>query len=233
MAATPGASVVVSAWAGSTNLGDELVLSALLQKLWQRGVDADVLSVDPAGTTAAHRTPSSSTADLVRRSRPRPAGVVLGGGGLLQDETSPFNLPYHLGRTHLAARGCPVAGVGLGVGPLRGRFGRTLVRRSLGGAVATSVRDAPSQDLLRSLGVESVLAADLAVSLPDPRVEVEPRIGVSLRPWTGAAHLLPVGLRRRGRTAASPPWFVPAVAAALDAAASGTGLAVHFVALQG
>jgi polysaccharide pyruvyl transferase WcaK-like protein len=158
--------------------------------------------------------------------------VVLGGGGLLQDETSPFNLPFHLGRTHLSASGSRRVGVGLGVGPLRGWLGRALVRRSLSGAVPTSVRDAPSQDLLSSLGVSSLLAADLAVSLPYPRVEVEPRIGVSLRPWSAAQHVLPVGVRRRAPTVGAPPWFVSSAAHALDAVAARTGLAVHFVALQ-
>lgn len=227
------APLVVSAWAGSTNLGDELILSALLRKLRSHGADAHVLSVDPPGTTAEHGASASSASHLAIRGRGRPRAVLLGGGGLLQDETSPFNLPFHLGRTSMAAARGPVAGVGLGVGPLSGRGGRVLVRRSLGRAVATSVRDEPSRSLLRSIGVESVLAADLALSLPLPQVTVEGRVGVSLRPWTGGRHVLPVALRRRRPSPVTAPWFVPSMAASLDEIAGRTGLAIHFVALQG
>lgn len=227
-----GAAVTVSAWAGSTNLGDELILAALLGKLRRRGADASVLSVDPARTSRMHVASASSTVDLLRQ-RSRRRAVLLGGGGLLQDETSPFNLPFHLGRTWLAAAGGTLAGVGLGVGPLEGRFGRSMVHRTLHRALATSVRDKQSQDLLRSIGVASMLAADLALSLPLPQVEVQGRIGVSLRPWTGSKHVLPVALRRSSSSASAPPWFVSGMAAALDEAVSRSGLAVHFVALQG
>ena len=221
--------MLVSAWAGSTNLGDELILSALLRKLRLKGADARVLSVDPDGTRLLHGTPATSTAGLV--AAPRAQAVVLGGGGLLQDETSPMNLPFHLARTRLAATDRPMAGVGLGVGPISGRLGRALVRTTMSRAVATSVRDRASQDLLGTLGVESVLSADLALSLPNPQVEVEPRIGVSLRPWAGTRHLLPVALRRT-TTTATPAWFLTGMAAALDEIVVRTGLDVHFIAMQ-
>ena len=226
------APVVVSAWAGSTNLGDELVLSALLHKLGARGVDAHVLSIDPVGTTTVHGAPASTAARLALGGLGRGArAVVLGGGGLLQDETSPFNLPFHLGRSWAGAAGRPMAGVGLGAGPVSGRLGRSLVRRMMSRTVGTSVRDQGSLDLLGGLGVEAVLAADLAISLPNPRVEVDPRIGVSLRPWVGVQHVLPVALRRSA-AAATPAWFLTGMAAALDRVASRTGLGVHFVAMQ-
>ena len=225
-------SVTVAAWAGSTNLGDELVLAALVEKLRLRGVHPQILSIDPAGTRAVHGVPAVATRTLGNPLAARPAGVVLGGGGLLQDETSPLNLPYHLGRARLAALPRrPLAGIGLGAGPLGSR-GRWLVRRALSPAVAVSVRDAGSQELLRSLGVTSTLAADLAVSLPTPQVGVEGRVGVALRPWSGARTTVPVARRRGSRTPPAPDWFVPGMAAALDEVAGRTGLAVHFVAMQ-
>jgi polysaccharide pyruvyl transferase CsaB len=222
--------VTIAAWAGSTNLGDELVLAALLAKLRARGVPAHVLSVDPAGTEARHGV---SAGRSPRGGVPAggPSAVLLGGGGLVQDETSPVNLPYHLGRALLAAgRSAPLAGIGLGAGPVTGAVGRRLVPRALARAVAVSVRDEASRQVLDDLGVRSRLAADLAVSLPLPRVEVEGRIGVSLRPWTGARGRLPVAMRRS--RAATPPWFATGMAASLDAVAARTGLDVHFIALQ-
>lgn len=224
--------MTVAAWAGSTNLGDELVLAALLAKLRRRGLHPLVLSVDPGATCAAHGVPASTTRGLVNPLAARPSGVLLGGGGLLQDETSPLNLPFHLGRAWLAAAPRrPWAGIGLGAGPLSAP-GRRLVRRALSPAVAVSVRDQPSRELLRSLGVTSTLATDLAVSLPVPQVRVEGRVAVALRPWTGARSMVPVARRRRDRSPEAPGWFVPGVAAALDDVADRTGLALHFVALQ-
>ncbi len=223
--------MTVAAWAGSTNLGDELLLAALVAKLRRRGLRPHVLSVDPGATSAAHDVSASTTRGLVKPPMTRSAGVLLGGGGLLQDETSPFNLPFHLGRAWLAAApGRPFAGIGLGAGPLS-PTARRVVRRALSPAVAVSVRDLASQDLLRSLGVPSTLAADLAVSLPAPQVRVEGRVAVALRPWTGARSMVPVERRRTGGSPA-PEWFVPGMAAALDQVADRTGLALHFVALQ-
>ncbi|MEX2658148.1 MAG: polysaccharide pyruvyl transferase family protein [Acidimicrobiales bacterium] len=226
-------SVTISAWAGSTNLGDELVLAALLAKLAARGASPVVLSVDPEGTTAAHGVAASGLPALLRRGPGRPAGVLLGGGGLLQDLTSPLNLPFHLGRTLLATgRRGSFAGIGLGAGPISSRAGARLTGTALRPAVAVSVRDQGSVDLLSRLGIRASLAADLAVSLPTPRVQVEGRVAVSLRPWTGGGGALPVALRRRGRTPATPEWFAPAMAAALDEVAGRSGLVVHFIALQ-
>src|SRR5690606_39424731 len=117
--------VVVAGWSGTANLGDELLLRALLQRLAARDLGAVVVSRDPAATTALHGVPSLGLADLpglvraLRRSR----GFVLGPGGIIQDETSPFSLPWHLariGQGELARR--PIAGVVRRVGPLdRGR----------------------------------------------------------------------------------------------------------------
>jgi polysaccharide pyruvyl transferase CsaB len=225
--------VLVASWAGSTNLGDELVLAGLLGKLAKREVDVEVVSVDPAATTAAHGVSAVNHRDLPAfwRSVGRADAVVFGGGGLVQDETSAFNLPYHLSRPWLSRlRGRPWAGVGLGAGPLQTRLGRGLVR-SLWSATGVSVRDRTSAELLARLGIDGVVvAADLALSLPPPEVEVEDRIVVSLRPWTVARRRAPVGASRKRMQV--PPWFLDVTAAALDRTAEETGLGVLFVAFQ-
>lgn len=232
--AAQGGDVTVSAWVGSTNLGDELVAAALVAKLRARGAVPVLLSRDPAGTQATHGAPAVSAPALLQRRGARPGAVLLGGGGLLQDETSSFNLPFHLLRTALAAvPGRPVAGVGLGAGPLATRAGRALLRRALPRAFAISVRDEHSRAALAELGVRATLAADLAIGLPIPQVEVEDRLAVSLRPWAGRRHLLPVSWHHRGGSdPPAPPWFIEGMAAALDRSCATTGLTVHFVALQ-
>jgi polysaccharide pyruvyl transferase WcaK-like protein len=200
--------IAVAAWIGSPNAGDELVHAGLRRHLDALGIDGA-----PAGRL---RTPGAD-------------GLVLGGGGLLQDETSSFNLPYHLAPV-LTAR-VPVAGVGLGAGPLTTRAGRALTRLALARAVAVSVRDRASADLLEAVGLDRpVVAADLALNLPRPQVEVDDVVAVSLRPWGGGRHRLPVAVRRSAATV--DPRHVERAAAALDAVAERTGLGLRLVALD-
>lgn len=231
--------VLVSGWSGSTNLGDELVLAGLLRLL--AGQQVTVVSVDPAATHRRFGVPALAPREagrLVAAVR-RAHLLVLGGGGLLQDETSPYNLPYHLARPALAlAVGTPVVGVGLGAGPLT----RPGSRRAVGllrRATAVSVRDPASRRLLADCGVPSRLGADLALALDPVARPPEEVITVSLRPWTrqggggsprpGPRGLLPVGARRRHPLDVG---LVTALAAGLDALAERTGLGVRFVALQ-
>lgn len=224
--------VLVAAWVGSTNLGDELVFAGLHAKLAARGAAVAVVSVDPAATTAAHGVAALDHRDLAGliAATGQADAVVLGGGGLLQDETSPLNLPYHLSRVAVArGRGTPFAAVGVGAGRLDTHLGRLLVRRGLRGAAAVSARDADSARLLEAVGVRDVgVAADLALGLPVPAVAPTDRLVVCLRPWSAGRKRLPAGLRGD----ATPDAVVAAVGHALDQAANATGLAVRFVALQ-
>jgi polysaccharide pyruvyl transferase CsaB len=226
----PVTRVLVAGWVGSTNLGDELVLAGLLRHLTALGATPVPVSVDPAGTRAVHGVDAVGVRDVPAATRAAGA-VVLGGGGLLQDETSPFNLPYHLGRTAPArALRRPVAGIGLGAGRLTTRAGRALVRAALRG-VPLTVRDAPSADLLAACGLpRPAVTADLALALPAVAAVPQDRLVVCLRPWSGGGGRLPVGLRRTPPAADAPA--LDRTAAELDAVAEATGLAVHLVALQ-
>lgn len=238
--------VVVAGWVGSTNLGDELVFAGLVRKLTARNVTVTAVSADAADTRTVHGVDAISQTDirgLVDATGAADA-VVFGGGGLIQDETSPLNLPFHLSRLSVA-RACdtPFAAVGLGVDRLRTRLGRLVVRFGLRDVVACSVRDQRSADLLAQVGLERPrVAADLAVGLPAPDVTSMAgasnegngpgeRLVVSLRPWTGRRGLLPASLRAR-RGDATPEPVVAALAAGIDEAARRTGLPVRFVALQ-
>jgi polysaccharide pyruvyl transferase CsaB len=213
----------VAAWVGSENLGDELVFSALNRQLTDRGVTVEALSVEPAqtqadfGVTARRRASAATT---------RTDCAVLGGGGLLQDETSTLNLDLHLSPVMAARlRREPVAGVGLGAGPLGTRSGRLRVRAVLGG-VPLAVRDEGSADVLASVGLpRPTVAADLVMSLPPVEVPEVDRIAVCLRPWSGHRHRLPARFRRHRPDDA----FAAGAARSLDDLSEATGLPVHFV----
>jgi polysaccharide pyruvyl transferase CsaB len=218
----------VAAWIGSQNLGDELVFAALHAQLVARGVTVEALSQDPSATERDHGVAAIRRRELLRRGRP--AGVtVLGGGGLLQDETSTLNLDLHLMPVAIArARHQAVAGVGLGAGRLDTRSGRLRVRTALRG-VPLAVRDADSADVLAGLGLpRPTVSADLTLSLPSPAAAAEERIVVCLRPWSGRRHRLPARFRRHRPDDA----FAAGAARSLDALVAATGLPVHLVAFD-
>jgi polysaccharide pyruvyl transferase CsaB len=223
--------VLVAAWVGSTNLGDELVFAGLARLLRGRGHEVTAVSVDPDATRRVHGVDAVAPSAVLGAAAAADA-VVFGGGGLLQDESSALNLPYHLSRVWAAAaRRTPVVGLGLGAGRLETRAGRALVRATLRRA-ALSVRDAPSADLLCSLGLaRPVVAADLALELPDVELAPQDRLVVCLRPWSGGRGGLRPAERAAGGQVAPEP-VLQATARALDQAAAATGLTPHLVALQ-
>ena len=228
--------VTVAGWVGSTNLGDELLFRQMGWLLAERGVAVSAPSIAPASTAAIHgaETPPDTFGHLrpsaLRRRLVTSDALVFGPGGLLQDETGIWNLPYHLHRIHAARRiSVPWAGIGLGADGLTTARGRAQVQRALVDHTAIAVRDEPSAEALRALGIERVVrAADLAFLTQPPDVERDGALGVCLRaPQTG--RLRPAAL---GRAPRWPDQQAQAMADALDNAARSTGLTVRFVALD-
>lgn len=226
--------IAVAGWIGSTNLGDELITQAVCRQLAELGADPVAITIDSERTAALLGVPGlehhriRDTPKLFRMLH-SVDGVVFGGGGLIQDETGPLNLPFHLGRLaigRLLKR--PWAGVGIGVGNVSRRTGRQLVRRVMTGARAITVRDPASQVRLRRLGIESVLAADPVVARDVARVA----------PSSG--EFLAVSVRRPNlagqRTlSAAPPLdeaWLARMSGTIGAVALSLGLAVRFVAFE-
>ncbi len=225
--------VLVSAWIGSTNLGDELVFRALVNRLQERGVLPTVVSIDPDKTRREHGVDAVHHTNLpgIWRDVRRADRLVFGGGGLLQDETGYWNLPYQLSRVIMARLARTPFGVyGVGAGAIRTVAGKSLVRHALRSVVATSVRDAESARVLEALGVPGpIVAADPAFSLPGPSAEATDRLVICLRPPLGRSRLLPASISARREVGSA---WARAMARALDSAVEATGLQPHFVALQ-
>lgn len=236
--------VLVAGWVGSTNLGDELLFDALHAKLAARGAAAVPISVDPAATAADHgvdavghldpagwwRTlggrPGRVTPELAPPSGGR---MVVGGGGLWQDESSRLNVPYHLSRVAVArAASARVVGVGLGGGRLFAPS-RALLAATLRG-VPLGARDRATCRQLSELGLDARLTGDLALSLPSPSVPARDELVVCLRPRNLAGGLRPASSRWREGLPSSAQ--ASTVADRLGQVASSLGLAVRFVALQ-
>ena len=224
--------VTVAGWVGSTNLGDELLFRILKDLLGARGVAVGGPSVDPAGTAAVHGTEAHGhlNPSALRHSLVASDAFVFGPGGLLQDETGVWNLPYHLRRIRMAHRaGLPWAGIGLGADGLTTERGRGQVLKALVGHTAIAVRDVASFDALKALGVDRVVrAADLAFLAEVPQVSGDGVLGVCLRvPQSG--RFRPGALDHGHRW---PDGQAAAMAAALDETARATGLTVRFLAFD-
>ena len=233
MSADVAEQAMVAGWIGSANLGDELVFTVLRCLLADRGVAVSAPSLNPAATATTHDVEAFGHLDPLALRRHLRAGdtMVFGGGGLLQDETGIWNLPYHLHRVQAARRaGTPWAGIGLGAGGLTTRLGRSQVRRALHGHTAIAVRDDASAEALTALGVERVVRSADLVWLTDPPAPAARTgtLGVCLRaPQT--ARLLPAALGPRGRLTDD---LAATIAAAIDATATATGLTTHFIAFE-
>lgn len=244
--------IAVAGWFGSDNLGDEMILRSLASGLRARGAEPVAVSIDPDGTgrdhgieALRHRSPAHSLA-LARSLRDIDGLIVA--GGIVQAETSPWNLPFHASRL-LAARstGERSAAVGLGVGRVRGRFGPALARAALGKLGAIVVRDHDSARLLARWGLpDAAVGADPALSLdaPPPSAPGD-TMAVILRPpnrrgagtaGTKARRWTRTGAKERRfhlwpPSSASPRW-ADEIARSLDAAASTAGLSIRMIAFQ-
>jgi polysaccharide pyruvyl transferase CsaB len=146
---------LISGYYGFGNLGDEALLDVIVGRLRSRypGGTIDVLSADPAATTARLGVTATPRADIaaVGRAIDRADVVLSGGGGLLQNVTSLRSLLYYAGIIRRATRARkPTMIFAQSVGPLD-VLGRAVVRVCCGGVAAATVRDERSRALLAPL----------------------------------------------------------------------------------
>lgn len=160
--------VLLCGYYGEHNLGDDALLESLLSQLPPSAIPL-VTAHDQPLVQGRHRVATVQRRSLgqVLRALTRSRALVLGGGSLLQDSTSFRSLLYYAALM-LAARlqGQPVLLWAQGLGPLRRRRSRLLVRLLLPLASAISWRDAASARLARQLGCTAPHGADAVWALP-------------------------------------------------------------------
>lgn len=226
-----GLRIAIAGWIGSDNLGDELILKCMGTALKAHQATPVAISINPIETRAthglevfAHRSPRDSRA--LARGLATVDGMIFGGGGLIQDETSPWNIPFHTSRIRSATRaGVPTIALGLGVGAVSGRIGRRMTRRALVSLGAIVVRDEASAANLSERG------------LPGSLVGADPVIGATIRTQAPTDTICLVlrranrpGLRTAAATSPGPdPKEVAGIARAVDGLAASTGLGVRMV----
>lgn len=220
--------IAVCGWIGSSNLGDELIADQVAELIREAGGEPTLVTIatEPTadGTPTIRHGGALDTIGLARALRHHD-GLVFGGGGLIQDETGPLNLPFHLTRLAVGRiLGLPWACLGLGVGDVRRRSGRLLTRVVARGFVAGSVRDADSADRYHALtGLRPAVGVDPVLALPPRSVAPSDHLVVSLRPVNRPDQ------RRLATGAALDDEQITRWAEAIDQVATTTGLAVRFI----
>ena len=162
------APLLLCGYYGEHNLGDDALLEVLLsqiavpQSVVVTAHDQQQVQQRHGVTTVDRRSPAA-----VLKALADCRALVFGGGSLLQDATS-FNSLLYYAALIVAARlqGKPVVLWGQGLGPLRRRRSRTLVRALLPLLTAVRWRDPDSAALAARLGRANGHAADPVWAMP-------------------------------------------------------------------
>jgi len=195
---------------GFGNIGDEAILCSMLSHLRELhpALEVTVASGAPAKTALAvgvHTVPWSD-ARAVFESVAEADLVIIGGGGIFHDymglSLDGFLTDNHWGVSFFAgpammAMLCskPLMLYSVGIGPLFSDHAKTLTRLACDAAVAITVRDTASKNVLESIGVapERIeVTTDPAFAFPSTSpiaaegpatLRPSPRVAVVLRPW--------------------------------------------------
>ena len=207
--------VLLCGYYGEHNLGDDALLEVLLEQL-PAGCTPLVTALDQPLVQQRFGVATTDRGSLsgVLRALGGCSALVLGGGSLLQDSTSFKSLLYYAALILTArAQGKPVGLWGQGLGPLRRRRSRWLVRALLPLATAISWRDPASARLAASWGIGAPVGSD-------------PVWGLRPRPWHGAGG--PIVLCWRPTPLLEGRAWLPYLDA-LDRLASHTDRPVHWL----
>lgn len=147
---------------GEHNIGDDALLQVLLGQL-PAGWDPVVTAHDQEQIQDSYAVSTTGRRSLagVLKAFSHCDALVLGGGSLLQDSTSFLSLLYYAALIFTARLGGkPVLLWGQGLGPLRRRRSRALVRLLLRRVTAMSWRDPASSSMATAWGNSSLLGSD-------------------------------------------------------------------------
>lgn len=150
--------VCVLSYGFSDNVGDNAILEALLEQLASHGVES-VQALDFGAAGARVRIPSQLKLRRVPALNPikiltmivQSQATILGGGGIIQHNSSYYNLFYFLSLATLSIIFAkPLFIFRVGITQIRPALARALIRFIFSRAVTSSVRDKPSMERLRS-----------------------------------------------------------------------------------
>ncbi len=185
--------ILISGYYGFDNFGDDAILHIMVSELKKHLSDPKitVISNNPPkvskiyGVNSIHRF---NYKEIIKNLKSCNV-FISGGGSLLQDATSCRSFLYYLGLIFLAKfyRKKTII-FAQGIGPISTIIARILTRNVLKSIDLITVRDRESQNFLKKIGVNSILATDpawcLELSTEEKFVKVDKiNIGVQLREW--------------------------------------------------
>jgi polysaccharide pyruvyl transferase CsaB len=150
--------ILISGYYGFNNIGDESILSAVVDNLRSRldQIEITVLSQNPEFTAQKYGVCSvnrKSVKDIIKEMRKCDL-LISGGGSLLQDVTSKKSIIYYLVIMWLAfIFGKKVFIYSQGIGPIQSKANRRLTAATLKRAHGIVVRDEASRELLIEIGL--------------------------------------------------------------------------------
>lgn len=193
--------VLISGYYGFDNAGDDTVLFGIISSLRQHhpAIDIAVLSNKPRETTALFGIPAYNrwSFSTILRQLKRADLLLMGGGSLLQDATSPRSVMYYLSIVTMAKLlHKPVIFFAQGFGPITHPLSKVLIKTIVNKVDVITVRDQGSADDMRNLGVTQPIhiTADPAVTIRPSDVDLslaKPKLvpngnksmAISIRKW--------------------------------------------------
>lgn len=192
--------IVLSGYYGFDNVGDEAILFAIIQSLkdYHPGVKLTVLSNNPEKTAASYNVDAVNRWSFteVRKALKGADCLISGGGSLLQDETGMKSITYYSGVMKIAqVLKKPVFIYAQGMGPVKSKINRKIMKHVLQASEMITVRDKHSKNLLESIGVSKPIqlvpdpvmgidASDFTSGSTKPAASEKRTISVSIRKWT-------------------------------------------------
>jgi len=171
---------------GEGNLGDETILQAICGVL-PVGVDAVVTrgSVSQSPAASIRRRGLLSWPDFLQTAAGCRHAVF--SGGILQDWSFEGVTWFALRLLAASALGCRTSLWGAGIGPLRSRWVRRVVKRSLRRVSVAWLRDSESLSLYDEIGpAPGCLGTDWSWQIPvewQSEFRQNAPVGINLRPW--------------------------------------------------
>ncbi|MFC4769987.1 polysaccharide pyruvyl transferase CsaB [Effusibacillus consociatus] len=206
--------ILISGYYGFDNLGDDTVLFGILSAIRKLDPDAElaVLSNQPNRTRelfdieAFNRwSPAVITRELMRSDL-----LVMGGGSLLQDVSSPRSVLYYLGIVAIAKMlGKPVVFYAQGVGPINSPISKRLIRNIVNKVDLITVRDDKSYDDLKRFGVlkppiyvtaDPALAIDTTLFSKDDGARILKEFGITPSSQDSTKRLAGIAIRNWNTT---------------------------------
>ena len=194
--------VLISGYYGFDNAGDDTVLFGIISSLRKHhpAVDIAVLSNKPRETTALFGIPAYNRWSFITilKQLKQADLLLMGGGSLLQDATSPRSVMYYLSIVTMAKLlKKPVIFFSQGFGPISHPISKLLIKKIVNKVDVITVRDEGSADDMRKLGVTRPIhiTADPAITIRPADVDItlanrwlvggslKKSIAISVRKW--------------------------------------------------